>query len=197
MPAGWTSRARIGTCDWSPGWAAVPARRARPRDARMPWVGAPPRVATRAHIANRYHWVAVFRADRHDYSSDAGSGGMMAVTAELVAREHRVSEIAEASRSGRPVSPELGEDVVAQNPLEHPLDGPQNSHNLPPCRDYSCQDRYGRSSSDRAGRHRHPCGVCARVARRFTRRASLRFQLPGPSAPPRRQTPPGHPRSGS
>ena len=56
----------------------------------------------------------------------------MAVTAQLVPREHRVAEFAEASRSWRPVPPELLQDVVAQTPFEHPLDGPENSHDLPP-----------------------------------------------------------------
>jgi hypothetical protein len=144
VPAGRTSRPRIGAGDRSAGAAAVPARRARPRDTRMPGVGAPPHVATRADIANRYQWVAIFRAGRHDYSSSARStratarsldrcsGGMMAVTAPIVPREHRVSEFAEASRAGRPVSPELLKDVKGQTPFEHPLDGPENSHDLPP-----------------------------------------------------------------
>jgi hypothetical protein len=73
VPAGRTSRRRIGAGDRSAGAAAVPARRARPRDTRMPGVGAPPHVATRADIANRYHWVAILRAGRHDYSSSARS----------------------------------------------------------------------------------------------------------------------------
>jgi hypothetical protein len=122
----------------------VPACRARPGDTRMPGVGAPPHVATPADIANRYHWVAILRAGRHDYSSsdrssratarslDRRSGSMMAVTAQVVPREHRVPEFAEASRASRPVSPELLEDVKGKTPFEHLLDGPENSHDLPP-----------------------------------------------------------------
>jgi hypothetical protein len=73
VPAGRTSRPRIGAGDRSAGVAAVPARRTRPRDTRMPEVGAPPHVATRADIANRYHWVGILRAGRHDYPSSARS----------------------------------------------------------------------------------------------------------------------------
>jgi hypothetical protein len=148
VPAGRTSSARIGPGDLSAEMTSVPARRARPRGTGMPGVGAPPCVATRADIANRYHWIAILRAGRHDYSSsaqprratarrassrgsvDRRSGGTMTVTAQLVPREHRVSEIAEASRSWRPVSPELLEDVVTQTPFEHSLDGPENSHDF-------------------------------------------------------------------
>jgi len=181
VPAGRTSRPRIGAGDRSAGVAAVPARRAWPRDTRMPGVGAPPHVATRADIANRYRWVAIVRAGRHDYSSsarssgatarslDRRSGGMMAVTAQVVPREHRVSEFAEASRARRPVSPELLEDV---------LDGPENSHDLPPIEAIA--------------------GLTIRILPRpRPGRALLRFQLPDPSGPPRRRTPPGHLRSGS
>ena len=128
VPAGRTSRHRIGAGDRSAGVAAVPARRARPRDTRMPGVGAPPRVATRADIANRYHWVAILRAGRHDYSSsarssrataslDRRSSGMMAVIAQVVPREHRVPKFAEASRGSRPVPPEHPEGVAAPEPI--------------------------------------------------------------------------------
>jgi hypothetical protein len=148
VPAGRTSSARIGAGDLSAGMTSVPACRARHWGTGMPWVGASPCVATRADIANRYHWIAILRASRHDYSSsaqprratarrassrgsvDRRSGGTMAVTAQLVPREYRVSEIAEASRSWGPVSPELLEDVVTQTPFEHLLDGPENLHDF-------------------------------------------------------------------
>jgi hypothetical protein len=73
VPAGRTSRPLIGADDRSAGVAAAPARRAWPRDTRMPGVGAPPHVATRTDIAHRYHWVAILRAGRHDYASSARS----------------------------------------------------------------------------------------------------------------------------
>jgi hypothetical protein len=57
---------------------------------------------------------------------------MMAVSAQVVPREHGVPKLAEASCGSRPVSPEHPEGVELSNPLEFSLDERKDSHNLPP-----------------------------------------------------------------
>ncbi len=56
----------------------------------------------------------------------------MAVSAQFVSREHRVSELAQPRRGRRPVRPKLLKDVVRQKPVPPALDEAEDSHDVPP-----------------------------------------------------------------
>jgi hypothetical protein len=56
------------------------------------------------------------------------SGGVVPVAAQVIPGEHRVPELTDASRRRRPIAPEALEEILAQDPLDHPLDRLDDLH---------------------------------------------------------------------